>query len=72
MWDVPTSGPTVDHYVVEVHKDTNIKTFKTSETYLNARFTYDIKYFVRVAGANSAGIYGPFSENSAIMFVIKP
>jgi len=71
-WDAPTNGAQVDHYVVEVHKESNIKTYETSETFLYAVFIYEKKYFVKVLGVGSSGEYGPFSENSNVMFVISP
>jgi len=65
-WSAPTTGSTVDHYVIQHQTDggswVNIGT-TTSVTYALSA-SYDVEHSIRVAGVDSESRQGPWSVPS--------
>ena len=66
-WTAPTTGSTVDHYVVQHSADggawTTVSDNLHAITYVLAA-AYDVEHSIRVAGVDALGRQGPWSLSS--------
>ena len=66
-WTAPTTGSTVDHYVIQHSADggtwTTVDSNVTTNTYVLTA-EYDVEHTVRVAGVDAQGRQGPWSVSS--------
>ena len=63
-WTAPTDGAPVDHYVLVLNGDGEVKTFEIEGTTVTIKVKKDVTYIALVAGVAANGQQGTFSEPS--------
>ena len=70
-WDAPIDGAPVDHYVLVLNGDGEVKTFEIESTHVTIKVKRGVTYIAIVAGVAANGKQGTFSEPSEPFLVEK-